>query len=128
MTEQWRNQFPENTYINTHIMLKLIKANSTPQDDIRYCLTWEGPQKKGRPKKEMCRKSIADHIKQSAKKKHRTSKPAKTPEEERMDLEGNDVKDGQEGKSWARGALTVLLNLNCRAPPGRFFRSDLSFR
>ena len=30
--------------------------------------------------------------------------------------------DGPEGRS------LYCLNLNCRAPPGRFFRSDLSFR
>jgi hypothetical protein len=47
----------------------------------------------------MHRKSIADHIKQSAKKKHRTTNPTKTPEEERVDLEGKGVKDGQEGKA-----------------------------
>jgi hypothetical protein len=29
-TAQWCNQFPENTYIDTHQTLKLIKANSTP--------------------------------------------------------------------------------------------------
>jgi hypothetical protein len=98
-TEQWHNQFPENTYIDTHKTLNSIKANSTPQDDIRYCPTWVGPQKKGHPKKEMHRKSIADHIKQSAKKKHRTTKPPKTSEEERVDLEGKDIKDGQEGKA-----------------------------
>ncbi len=58
-----------------------------------------GPQKKGRLKKETRRKSIADHIEQLAKKKRRTTKPTKTPEEERVDLEGKDVKDGQEGKA-----------------------------
>ena len=58
-----------------------------------------GPQKKGRPKKKTRRKSIADHIKQSAKKKCRTTEHTKTPEEERVDLEGKDVKDGQEGKA-----------------------------
>jgi hypothetical protein len=58
-----------------------------------------GPQKKGPPKKDKHRKSIADHIKQSAKKKCMTTKPTKTPEEERLDLEGKDVKDGQEGKT-----------------------------
>jgi hypothetical protein len=68
MTEQWHNQFPEDTFIDTHKTLKSIKANSTPQDNIRYCLTWAAPQKKGPPKKETCRKSIADHIKQSANK------------------------------------------------------------
>jgi hypothetical protein len=47
-TEQWRNdQFPENTYIDTHSTLKSIKVNSTPQDDVCYCPTWAGPQKKG---------------------------------------------------------------------------------
>ncbi len=96
---QWRNQFPENNYIHTHKTLKLIKADSTPLDNLRYCPTWAGPQKKGHPKKETRRKSIADHIKQSAKKKRRTTKPTKTPQEERVDLEGKDVKDGQEGKA-----------------------------
>jgi hypothetical protein len=47
----------------------------------------------------MCKKSIADHIEQSVKKKRRTAKPPKTPEEETIDLEGIDVKDGQEGKA-----------------------------
>jgi hypothetical protein len=46
----------------------------------------------------MCRKSIADHIKQSAKKKRRITKHTKILEEERVDLEGKDVKDWQEGK------------------------------
>jgi hypothetical protein len=76
----------------------LIKVNSTPQDNIRYCPTWAGPQKKGRPKKEMHGNSIADHIEQSAKKKCRTTKPTKTPEEERVDLEGKGVNNRQEGK------------------------------
>jgi hypothetical protein len=46
----------------------------------------------------MHRKSIADHNKQSARKKCRTTKPTKKPQEERVDLEGKDVQDGQEGK------------------------------
>jgi hypothetical protein len=46
----------------------------------------------------MHKKSIADHIKQSAKKKCRPIKPTKTPEEEGVDLERKDVKDWQEGK------------------------------
>jgi hypothetical protein len=58
-----------------------------------------GPQKKGHLKKNKCRRSIADHIKQSAKKKHRTTKPTKTSQEERVDLKGKDVKDGQEDKA-----------------------------
>jgi hypothetical protein len=58
-----------------------------------------GPQKKGRPKNDKCKKSIADYVEQSAKKKHRTTKATKTPEVERVDLEGKDVKDGQEGKA-----------------------------
>jgi hypothetical protein len=98
-TAQWRNQFPENSYIDTHQTLKSIKENSTPHDDLRYCLNWLGPQKKGCPKKEKCKKSIADYVKQSAKKKGKTTADTKTPVEERVDLEGKDVKDGQEGKA-----------------------------
>ncbi len=66
---------------------------------MRYSLNWLGPQKKGCPKKEKCKKSIADYVKQSAKKKRRTTKATKIPVEERVDLEGKDVKDGQEGKA-----------------------------
>ncbi len=98
-TVQWRNQFPKNSYIDTHQTLKSIKAKSTPHDDLRYCPNWLGPQKKGHPKKEKRKKSIADYVKQSAKKKHRTTADAKTLVEERVDLEGKDVKDGQEGKA-----------------------------
>jgi hypothetical protein len=98
-TAQWRNQFPKNTYIDTNQLLQSIKANSTPHDELRYCPNLLGPQKKGHPKKDKCKKSIADHIKESAKKKCRTSKATKTPEEDRVDLEGNNVKDGQEGKA-----------------------------
>ena len=99
-TAPWRNQFPENTYtIGTHQTLQSIKANSTPHDDLRYCPNWLGPQTKGRPKKETRKKSIADYVKQSAKKKCRTTAATKTLVEERVDLEGKGVKDGQEGKA-----------------------------
>ncbi len=98
-TAQWRNQFPKNSYIDTHQTLKSIKANSTSHDELHYCPSWLGPQKKGPPKKDKHKKSIADYIKQSAKKKRRTTKATKTPEEERVDLEGKDVKDEQEGKA-----------------------------
>ena len=98
-TAQRRIQFPENTHIDTQQTLKSIKANSTPHDDLCYCPNWFGPQKKSRPKKEKCKKSIADYVKQSAKKKCRTTAATKMPEEERVDLEGKDVKDGQEGKA-----------------------------
>ncbi len=97
-TAQWRNQFPKNYYIETHQTLKSNKANSTTHDELCYCPNWLGLQKKGHPKKDKRKKGIADYIKQSAKKKRRTTKATKTPEEERVDLEGKDIKDGQEGK------------------------------
>jgi hypothetical protein len=53
-----------------------------------------GPHKKGCPKKDKHKKSIADNIEQSAKKKCRTTKATKTLEEERVDLEGKGLKDG----------------------------------
>ena len=58
-----------------------------------------GAPEEGRPKQEKRKKSIADYVKQSAKKKCRTTKATKTPEEERVDLEGKGVKDGQVGKA-----------------------------
>jgi hypothetical protein len=96
---QWRIQFPENDCIYTQATLKSIKANTTPNDDLHYRPNWLGSQKKGRWKKDKRNLSIADYVQQSAKKKRRTTAAAKTPEEERVDLEGKDVKDGQEGKA-----------------------------
>jgi hypothetical protein len=43
--------------------------------------------------------SIADYVQQLAKKKRRTTSATKMPEEERVHLEGNDIKDGQEVKA-----------------------------
>ena len=43
--------------------------------------------------------SIADYVQQSAKKKRWTTAATKMPEEERVDMEGKDVKDGQESKA-----------------------------
>jgi hypothetical protein len=57
------------------------------------------PQKKGHPKNDKRKKGNADYVAQSVKKKRRTTKATKTPEEKRVDLEGKDVKDGQEGKT-----------------------------
>ncbi len=98
-TAQWCNRFPKNSYIDTHQTLNSNKANSNPHDDLCYCPNWLGLQKNGHPKKDKCKKSIADHVKQSTKKKCRTTAATKTPEEERVDLEGKDVKDGQEGEA-----------------------------
>ncbi len=98
-TAQWCNQFPEKTYIDTQQTLQSIKTKSTPHDKLGYFLNWLGSQKKDRPKKDKHRKRIADHIEQSAKKKRRTTIPTKTPEEERLDLEGKDIKDGQEDQA-----------------------------
>jgi hypothetical protein len=58
-----------------------------------------GPQKKGWLKKDKRKMSIADYVQQSAKKKRRTTAATKTPEEERVDLEGKDVNNGQDGKA-----------------------------
>jgi hypothetical protein len=86
-------------HIVTQQTLKSIEANPTPHDDLHYCPNWLGPQKKGHPKKDKRTMSIADYVQQSAKRKRRTTAATKTPEEEKVDLEGKDVKDGQEGKA-----------------------------
>jgi hypothetical protein len=98
-TAQLHNQFLKNSYINTHLTLTSIIENSTPHAELCYCPNWLGPQKKGRLKKDKRKKSISDHIEQSAKKKRRTTKATKTTEKDRVDLECKDVKDGQEGKA-----------------------------
>jgi hypothetical protein len=43
-----------------------------------------GLQKKGCPKKDKRKMSIADYVQQSAKKKHRTTAATKTPEEREL--------------------------------------------
>ena len=43
----------------------------TPQDDLHFCLAWPVANKKRRPKKKECIKSVMDHIKESAKKKRK---------------------------------------------------------
>ena len=77
-TSQGNNQFSEDATFDTHVTLKSIKASSTPQDNIQYCHRWATPQKKGAKKKRRAKKTI-------------------TPEEVTVDLEGKDVKNGQEG-------------------------------
>ncbi len=110
-----------------HKRLKSSKANSNPQNNIHYCPTWAAPQKKGRPKQETRRKSIADHITQLVKKKCRTTVTTNTPEEERVDLEGKDGKDGQEAKPSEHGveySNGKFLGYHCSSL-GRFTSGNL---
>ncbi len=58
-TAQWRNQFPKNSYIDTHQTLKSIKANSTPHDDFAFLpelvgVPEEGSSKEGEAQEEYC--------------------------------------------------------------------------
>jgi hypothetical protein len=58
-TVQWRNQFPKNSYIDTHQTLKSIKANSTPHDDLLLLpklvgAPEEGSSEEGEAQEEYC--------------------------------------------------------------------------
>jgi hypothetical protein len=70
-TAHWQAQYPENLYCRTEITMKSVQAMSNPEDDLRFCPSWSGAKKKGRPKKNERIKSVMDHIKESTKKKRK---------------------------------------------------------
>ncbi len=99
--DQWPLQFPKEVTCATHITLNSIKTNSRPTDHLKYCPAWTAGQKTGQLKKQQQRLGIANHIKNSAKKRRTTVKTRKEaagddgfpsiPEEDKID-EGLDLK------------------------------------
>jgi hypothetical protein len=57
-------------YCPTDISLNTVKSMTITDDCLRYCPLWAAAKKRGWPKEDVCEKSVADHIKESAKKKH----------------------------------------------------------
>ena len=51
--------------------MNAIKKTHARDELLRYCPAWSAAAKKGRPKKDERRKTIMDHIKESAKKKRK---------------------------------------------------------
>jgi hypothetical protein len=47
---------------------------------MKYCPSWVAPKKKGRPKKEVRKLGIADHVQQAAAKRRRKNKTVAVPD------------------------------------------------
>jgi hypothetical protein len=73
-TEQWCNQFPKDSTMRCDVNMNSIKKKFAPDNTLRYCPAWAAPGKKGRPKKDVRRKGVMDHIKDSGKKRKRTNR------------------------------------------------------
>ena len=65
----WQAQFAIDVYCPTDISLNTVKSMTIADDCLQYCPLWAAAKKKGWPKEDVCEKSVADHIKESAKKK-----------------------------------------------------------
>ncbi len=68
-TAHWRAQFAMDVYCPTDISLNTVKSMTIADHRSRYCPSWAAAKKKGRPKEDVREKSVADHIKELAKKK-----------------------------------------------------------
>ncbi len=68
-TAHWQAQFAIDVYCQTDISLNTVKSMTIADDRLRCCPLWAAAKKKGRPKEDVCEKSVADHIKELAKKK-----------------------------------------------------------
>jgi hypothetical protein len=68
-TAHWQAQFAMDVYCPTDISLNTVKSMTIADDCLQYCPLWAAAKKKGWPKEDVCEKSVADHIKELAKKK-----------------------------------------------------------
>ncbi len=68
-TAHWQAQFAMDVYCPTDISLNKVKSMTIADDRLWYFPSWVAAKKKGRPKEDVREKSVADHIKKSAKKK-----------------------------------------------------------
>ena len=56
-------------YCPTDISLNTAKSLTNTDERLRYCPLWMSAKKKGRPKVNVCEKSVVDFIKELVKKK-----------------------------------------------------------
>jgi hypothetical protein len=73
-TAQWRNQFTLEATMRSDISMNAIKTRHDRDELVQYCPAWSAAAKKGRPKKHERRKTVMDHIQESAKKKRKRTK------------------------------------------------------
>ncbi len=111
-TAHLQAQCAMDVYCPTDISLNRVKSMTVPKDCLRYCPPWVAAKKKGWPKADNRKKSVVDHILESAlKKQGRRTKlycricnmadffqnPAN--QQSTLEEETNEFgKDGQEGK------------------------------
>ena len=69
----WRAQYAVDAYCRTDVSLGHIKASYHPHDRLRYCPAFLSV-KKGRPKKNVRKMSVIDHIEEAANKKRKRRK------------------------------------------------------
>ena len=70
-TNHWREQYPVDASCNGNISMESVKGKHRPDEHLAYCPSWAAGRKKGRPKANTREKGIADHIKDSGKKRKR---------------------------------------------------------
>ena len=68
-TAHWQAQFAMDVYCPTDISLNTAKSLTNTDERWRYCSLWMSAKKKGRPKVNVCEKSVVDFIKELVKKK-----------------------------------------------------------
>ena len=68
---QWQLQFPKDEVYKADITWANIKKTAVANEQIRYCPTWSAPKKKGRPKINVRKLGISDHIKQAGAKRRK---------------------------------------------------------
>ena len=78
--EQWKLQFPKEFVYRTDMTWENIRKSDSKDERMKYCPSWVAPKKKGRPKKEVRKLGIADHVQQAAAKRRRKSKPVAVPD------------------------------------------------
>ncbi len=68
---QWQLQFPKNEVFKADITWANIKKTADANKHIRNCPTWSAPNKKARPKTNVRKLGISDHIKQAGAKRRK---------------------------------------------------------
>jgi len=59
-TEQWQLQFPDDVTAECNVSMETIQEDGTPNTNVKYCPSWSGPNKAGRPKKNERKKSVLE--------------------------------------------------------------------
>jgi hypothetical protein len=78
--EQWKLQFPKEFVYRADMTLDNIRKSDCIDERMKYCPSLMAPKKKGRPKKEVRKLGITDHVPQAVAKRRRKKKPVTVPD------------------------------------------------